>query len=976
MTDKLDCYCFYANEPLQWGIKDCLKNTTMKFWVQSVLMAPLVMLSVLESVTAEQTSPVVADYSKDNYTYSKDNQTYSGSGVVEQRLQQPQNSPTQTTSLTQEQLNEIKELYEQAQIFHRQGNYEAALPLYQRSLRIVETALGENHLAVAASLNNLANLYFVQGNYEAALPLHQRSLRILEATLGENHPDVATSLNNLAQLYFVQGNYEAALPLYQRSLRIFETALGESHPYVAQSLNNLAELYYRQGNYEAVLPLHQRSLRIREATLGENHPDVAQSLNNLANLYSVQGNYEAALPLHQRSLRILEATLGENHPDVATSLNNLAQLYFVQGNYEAALPLHQRSLRILEATLGENHPDVATSLNNLAQLYYRQGNYEAALPLHQRSLRIREATLGENHPDVASSLNNLAIFHWRTAEFPKALGFFQRAMESEESSLSLNLVIGSEEYKRNYLATFSRSTNRAISFHLQGTPQTMAAAELALTTILRRKGRLLDVLGETNHHLRHQLDGAGQRQLEQLVALRTEIAGLTFAPGTPPPPDQLRQLTQAAEQLEGELSLKSASFRQATTPVTLNAVQAAIPNDAALVEFIHYRPFDIKNNRFLAPRYAVYVLSPRGNPQWQNLGDAAEIDALIKAARQQMVDPRLPSLTVKSASQALDAKVMAPVRRMVGNVSHLLIAPDAQLNLIPFQALVDEQDRYLLESFTITVLTSGRDLLRLQLPLSPASSPLVVANPNFERAATVVATTTTRGSSQQRSGDLRTLAFGELPGTAAEANAIRDLLPSAEVLKGPQATESAVKAVQSPRILHLATHGFFLENTPPTESSDLQSLQNLNEPQAFTAENPLLRSGLALAGFNQRQSGGDDGVLTALEVTAINLDGTELVVLSACDTGRGDLTNGDGVYGLRRAFTLAGARSQVGTLWKVDDQVTKDIMVAYYENLLRGLGRTEAMRQVQLEMLNNPQTETPYYWAAFVSSGDWLPLSP
>lgn len=370
------------------------------------------------------------------------------------------------------------------------------------------------------------------------------------------------------------------------------------------------------------------------------------------------------------------------------------------------------------------------------------------------------------------------------------------------------------------------------------------------------------------------------------------------------------------------------------------------------------------------PRYAVYALRSSGSPQWQDLGDAAEIDALIQATRRQLADPRLPAVQVKPAAQALEARIMAPVRQLIGNATHLLIAPDAQLNVIPFQALVDPQGRYLLESYTITILTSGRDLLRLQLQPPKPTAPLVVADPTFDRAAPATLVASTRATSQ-RSGDLRNLAFNPLPGTAAEAQALRQLLPQAQVLTQAQATENAVKAANSPRILHLATHGFFLENDPQALDP---TPRGLNEPTAFTAENPLLRSGLALAGFNQRQSGGDDGVLTALEVTGMNLEGTQLVVMSACNTGRGDVVNGDGIYGLRRAFTLAGARSQVSTLWKVDDEVTRDIMVAYYQNLLKGMGRTDAMRQVQLEMLKNPNTQTPYYWAAFVSSGDWLPL--
>nr|WP_315897329.1 CHAT domain-containing protein [Thermosynechococcus sp. HN-54] len=297
--------------------------------------------------------------------------------------------------------------------------------------------------------------------------------------------------------------------------------------------------------------------------------------------------------------------------------------------------------------------------------------------------------------------------------------------------------------------------------------------------------------------------------------------------------------------------------------------------------------------------------------------------------------------------------MITPLLPWLGDATHLLIAPDGELNTIPFQTLVDAQGRYLVESYLITLLTSGRELLRFQSRPAAAHAPLIIADPSFEHSLG----NSSSAPSTVRSLDLRGLAFAPLPGTTQEAQALKQLLPKAQVLTQAAATETAVKAANSPLILHLATHGFFLPNFGE---------------QGFP-ENPLLRSGLALAGFNQRQSGSDmdDGVLTALEVTGMNLTGTELVVLSACDTGRGEVVNGEGVYGLRRAFTLAGARSQVSTLWKVDDQATREIMIAFYQNLRRGMGRTEALRQVQLQRLKQ---ELPYYWAAFVSSGNWSPI--
>mgnify|MGYP006421146487 CR=1 FL=1 len=224
------------------------------------------------------------------------------------------------------------------------------------------------------------------------------------------------------------------------------------------------------------------------------------------------------------------------------------------------------------------------------------------------------------------------------------------------------------------------------------------------------------------------------------------------------------------------------------------------------------------------------------------------------------------------------------------------------------------------------------------------------------------------------------LRFGSLPGTAAEAEAIAPFFPKITILTESNATEQALKQISAPQILHIATHGFFLEDVELVASPNFRynrSLWVTPDPNAIAvvnAENPLLRSGLALAGFNNRRSGSEDGVLTAWEVAGLDLYGTQLVVLSACDTGVGEVNNGEGVYGLRRALAMAGAQSQLISLWKVSDKGTMELMVRYYQRLLSNQGRSEAYRQTQLEMLENSQYQHPYFWAAFIPSGDWRPL--
>jgi CHAT domain-containing protein len=812
-------------------------------------------------------------------------------------------------------------------------------------------------------------------------------------------------------LYRSQGRYSEAEPLLKQALAVRKRALGETHPDVATSLNSLALLYHSQGRYSEAEPLYKQALALKIRALGEAHPDVATSLNNLAGLYDSQGRYSEAEPLFKQALELRKRALGETHPDVATSLNNLAGLYRNQGRYSEAEPLFKQALAVSKRILGKTHPAVATSLNNLAELYRNQGRYSEAEPLFKQALAVRKRSLGETHPDVATSLNNLATLYDSQGDSGRATAFLTQGMQIEEQNLGLNLVVGAEQQKRDYLATLAGTTDVAISLHLQAATSNPDAARLALTAMLQRKGRILDALTDNLNRLRQNLTPADQTLLDNLASTRTQLATLYYGGIGSLTPEQYKeritQLQQQATQLEADLNNRSAEFRTENQPITLEAVRKQIPADAALVELVSYKPFNPKAklaDRFGKPRYAAYILSPQGTIQAVDLGEAAPIDIQAEAFRQAL---RSRDSRVKAIARQLDAVVMQPIRAKLGKTHNLLISPDSQLNLIPFAALVDEQNRYLVETYDINYLTSGRDLLRLQTPIASRQTPILMANPDYadpgdptsaqlvrqagaiasNNPATLVAATTptaARGT-KQRSTNLATLRVEALPGTLAEANAISPKLKGAIVLTGAQATENALKQVQAPRILHIATHGFFLADAAPTNIASRSPMLSplLNEANSFggirpltsgNTENALLRSGLALAGFNVRQSGSEDGVLTAQEAAGLDLRGTQLVVLSACETGIGNVANGEGVYGLRRAFVLAGAASQLTSLWQVSDDGTKDLMVQYYDRLLANQGRSDALRQTQLDFLHSDNYAHPYYWAAFVPSGDWRPL--
>jgi CHAT domain-containing protein len=369
--------------------------------------------------------------------------------------------------------------------------------------------------------------------------------------------------------------------------------------------------------------------------------------------------------------------------------------------------------------------------------------------------------------------------------------------------------------------------------------------------------------------------------------------------------------------------------------------------------------------------------------------DASSIDTVVRQVRKAFASPldkRYPD-----PAQRLDNLVMLPIARVLGDTRRVILSPDGDLNLVPFAGLVDETGHHRIDRLSFSYLTSGRDLLRLDAPDASKGKALIIANPDYDAGA--LAGDAVAGPGSQRTHRGVTLArahFDELPGTKAEAEAIAPLLPDAAVLMGARASEAAVKEVRGPRILHIATHGFFLTDSDRKTAPSARALELDAEPLGKATGpserlpapppdvrivNPLLRSGLALSGANVRRNSDDDGVLTALEATGLDLTGTKLVVLSACETGVGDPTVDEGVYGLRRALVIAGAETQVMSLWKVDDEATRDLMTAYYKNLLtNGEGRAEGMRNAQLSALSKATTSHPYFWASFIVSGASGPL--
>jgi len=903
------------------------------------------------------------------------------SGAYEMRLVELRAA----TSLDQN-LYQVRQLRTKVHYLMDADKLQEALPLGQRALTLAQQTLGPDDAYVALVMADLAEIFGAMRKGEEAKPGYERALQVLTAKFGAEHPQTLRVSSRLGNAYQELQEYSKADRLLSQALESEERILGPEDPMVANTLRGLGALHSSRGDYAKAERELLRALKILEGAGLTEDRQYAELLNILGYTYKWQNDFEKAWPYFERGLAIQERKFGADSPSLAKTLSNLGIVASQRKDYAAAERYFLRSLALKEKYVGPEHQDYATGLMNLANVYSAEGDNKKALETHLLAFSIFEKTAEPTNQPFIMSLANIATIYSALGDFENANRVQAKLESAVESVIAFNLAIGSERQKLAFLDTVARRTDRTISLNLQLEPDNPQAAALAATVLLQRKGRALDATTDTLSVLRRHSDPADQALLDQLKDATTQLARVALQGPQKQSLEEhrktLRDLQERKEKLENAISHHNEAFRAQYQAVTLEAVQSAIPADSALVEFLTYSPYypnaETTARMYGDLRYAVYVLHRNGAPKGIDLGKAKGIDDSIEKFRAALRDPGRSD--ARHLARAVAEEVLEPIQSLIVDDTRLLISPDGQLNLIPFEALVDDHGRYLVERFSITYLTTGRDLLRMQAPHPSRDVPVLVADPWFGEPKGTLASSARlagRGRAVRRSvttgADLSSLYFAPLDGTRAEARNIQSLFPEARVLEGGQASATALEQLKAPKILHIATHGFFLLDRGHQDDSP-DGGQGAAGTETADLLNPLLRSGLALSGANLVRDRKGEGILTALEASNLDLWGTKLVTLSACDTGVGEVKDREGVYGLRRSFFLAGAESLVMSLWPVSDYVTRQMMTAYYTGLKQGLGRGEALRQAELAMLKRKGRQHPFYWASFIQSGEWANL--
>jgi CHAT domain-containing protein/tetratricopeptide (TPR) repeat protein len=785
-------------------------------------------------------------------------------------------------------------------------------------------------------------------------------VKLSENTLGPDHPSLVKALTNLGEVYSETGQYGEAEPLLLRALGIAENSWGIGPADLGAILNNLGKLYANQGLYQDAERFYLRALKLEE-TIGQAHPFVATWLNNLSVLYVKQGRYTEAWPLLERSMVLLPQR-NSSDSAVAEAFSGMGLLFMEDGQYEDAGRLLNWSLQINNRAFGPDHPVVANNVHNLGMLHQRLGDYKRAEELLLRALKIREMSLPPDHHDLGTSFGELGLHYYALGKIHQAKDYFDRSLKNLADRFGQYFNFMSEKDRMSFLDTVANIFPIYYSFCLTNYDLDPSLAERMYDLLLWQKGLIAVSMGSLRSRIASEGNPECLKLFDQLQAKKTRLAFIRRS-GTKNTAvaNYAAMIERKANDLERRLVRSSAVIgrRMQFSRVSWRQVRQALTEHEAAVEYIG---FDFHNGKTWTgeTHYAALLLKFGGTrPILVPLGNTTKLlGAPLNDYRKQAGLERDPTLPDEPGFYDAFWK---PLETALGDARRVYVSPEGTLSQIAWSVVRVNNRQRLVKMINFELVSSTRDLVNRRSTIADRTA-VLVGNPDFDDR-----------KQGEKASEKRAAHFKPLPATEDEIRAVNSLLEAArwnvKSYTGRSATEERVKAVHRPRVLHLATHGFF----------DSKAGEKLSPGRGKISgpDDPMLRSGLIFAGANVRTpsvvGGGSDGILTALEASALNLQGTELVVLSACETGLGQIMRGEGVFGLRRAFQEAGAEAVLMSMWSVPDEETQELMTLFYRNWLSGQRKHKALHNAQIELSERVKADwgkdRPELWGAFVLVG-------
>jgi CHAT domain-containing protein len=866
-----------------------------------------------------------------------------------------------------------------------------------------EKIKGNQHPDYAEVCNTLGLIYFRKGAYNKAETLCLEAQAIFIKKFGKEHEDYAKACYNLAKIYRKKGLFHKAEALFIESKLIREKTLGKKHPKYAQSCDNLAGLYRIEGFFDRAEPLFIEAKNIREEVLGKSHPNYATSCQNLALLYQDLKQYDKTESLMKECKNIREINLGKNHPSYASACHNLARFYEEVGKFVEAETMHLEAKEIRAQTLGKLHPDYGKSCFSLAKLYEAEGLLDKAEPLLIEAIDIFVGILGKKHPNYAQYITQLGELYEKKEFFANAIPLYMEASQSLIGQTEDNFSHLSEKEKGLFYGTFNTYFEHYNSFLLKNYQRFPHLIAWIYNNTLITKALLFNATNKIR-------DRIYQSKNEQLIRLYTiwknkkEVLAKAYQTPEDEKEDEIniKVLEDEVNQMEKELSTKSEYFAQKSekTRYQWTDIQQKLKKNEAAVEIIRTRYYDKAWTDSVI--YFALIIRPetQKQPEIVILPDGKNMEG-------KFIKNYLNCIRFQVNDKYSYIRYWGEIARHLQGAKKVFISVDGIYNSINLNTLLNTQSgKFLIDEMNIQPVANTKDIIKFGTKTKALQQNMkeyeihLFGYPDYagtsaktdsiskkeDKDRGLVAETNDEGvplsemDTSQRFLNLNGK-ISILHGTKKEVLNIQDFLQKQDlnpkIYLEKDANEETLKSLKNPAILHIATHGFFL---PDTHKSTLKNDKDSNRVSTNTQSNrlmqyPLLRCGLLLSGAEQgltgqvSGTGTENGILTAQEAMNLELDETDLVVLSACETGLGEIKNGEGVYGLQRAFQQAGAKTLLMSLWKVSDSATQELMTLFYQNWIdKKQEKRTAFKNAQLEL--RTKYPNPFYWGAFVMVGE------
>ncbi|MBL9092653.1 MAG: CHAT domain-containing protein [Planctomycetaceae bacterium] len=915
------------------------------------------------------------------------------------------------------------------------GDFERAEKLYDDAIELSKNDRRMTYYRTGA-MQGLAGMLADLSRPDEAVRRQQEAVEELRSLPGARIA-LAEGLRGLADIYGTAGRPADAEQTYRESLTTCEREVGREHPRYAVIETSFAQYLAELGRNGEADALTRHALQVEAKTHGTSHREYAGALECAAGISIYAGRSEEAVRFLTEAMKMQLASVGERSLRVATLRHNLGCAYLDLRRLDQAEEQLTAATATLASLVGKSNPYYAISLTQLGRARQERGDYPGAERLLAESAAIHLAASGEHDAHYVNALEMIAAGKLATKRTSEGLNDLTRVLRLEQDRLEQIAGFSDESSLRSFEMHVRKSLRMLVSFAVKA-DASPAARQAAADWILRRKGIVFASLCQFRDRQQAlSRDTEARNLVEHEFAIRRRISSLALKPPADVAPTEVvelsRKLSAEADRLQSDLHRRLTSERGARpngAEVEWSAAANRMADHDALVDLMRLYRCDLEaapgGSIWLPARYYALVLRGGGGsqPQLIDLGPAAEIETAVAELRKHLQEaPQLIALSgeafaegeYRRLSRVVYDRVWRPLTPALGDAATIFVSPDSELNRIALETLTDEHGAYLAECYKFAYLTSGRELVRSR-GAELGRGTVIFAGPDFDidekgrRQAAVeappvpllsvaAATTEVSPTAAVRGGAWKPLA--DAAGEAADLTPLIERSQYGPVRQfiGPRAQEDLLKRLAPPRILHIATHGYFVEDEAETTAESGQVITRgglfgsaVGFERLRASENPLLRSGVVLAGANRIAERGaaaerpaqesspngdgplDDGWLTAAEIATLDLRGTELVVLSACETGLGDVPTGEGVQGLRRAFLYAGARTLVTSLYKVPDDATRRLMREFYGRLTTGSDKLTALNEARLAEMHRRRAANgsahPFYWGSFILVGE------